>query len=210
MPNISWKMQNAMRIKFRRIKVPHPGSLSTLILEAFIQNGGLIPAREYYGSEHEVKGKKYQQWVDDLRSLGIIEPYKADDLERKGDDWIRFKPGKVIRDYINKEKAHQEEMASMRDVYESEARFDAKKADRTELEETKRELQETKSKFQAASTKLEETSSKLEETNRVVAKIAVAVRKLQLAKEPPITDNKIALQRQAEHELEENTRALVN
>jgi outer membrane murein-binding lipoprotein Lpp len=129
MPNVSWKHHRAMRLKFGRMKVPHPASLSTLILEAFLENGGLLPAREYYGSEHEVKGKKYHQWVDDLRSLGIIEPYKSDDLERKGDDWIRFKPGKIVRDYINKEKAHQEEMASMRDLHEAEDRI-SKKVDR--------------------------------------------------------------------------------
>jgi SepF-like predicted cell division protein (DUF552 family) len=117
-----------MRIKFRRLGLPNPASLATLIIEAFMENGGLLPAREYYGSEHEIKGKKYQQWVDDLRVIGIIEPYKSDDLERKGDDWIRFKPGKVTRDYINKEKAHQEEMASMRDLQESEERISKKVA----------------------------------------------------------------------------------
>jgi SepF-like predicted cell division protein (DUF552 family) len=110
------------------MKVPHPASLSTLIFEAFISNGGLFPAREYYGSEHEIKGKKYQNWVEELRELGIIEPYKADDLERKGDDWIRFKPGKVVRDYINKEKAHQAEMASMNDLQDAEDRMSRKVA----------------------------------------------------------------------------------
>ncbi len=123
MPNIEWKLHKAMRCKFARMKIPYPASLSTLLFEAFLENGGLLPAREYYGSEHEIKGKKYQHWVDDLRALGILEPYKSDDLERKGDDWIRFKPGKIIRDYINKEKAHQEEMASMHDLQEAEARM---------------------------------------------------------------------------------------
>jgi len=123
MPNIEWKLHKAMRCKFARMKIPYPASLSTLLFEAFMENSGLLPAREYYGSEHESKGRKYQQWVDELRVSGIIEPYKSDDLERKGDDWIRFKPGKVIRDYINKEKAHQEEMASMRDLQESEDRM---------------------------------------------------------------------------------------
>jgi SepF-like predicted cell division protein (DUF552 family) len=128
MPNLEWAQHKAMRCKFARMKIPYPATFATLLLEAFLENGGLIPAREYYGSEHEVKGKKYQQWVDDLRSLGILEPYKSDDLERKGDDWIRFKPGKVIRDYINKEKTHQQEMASMRDVYEAEDRMSKKVA----------------------------------------------------------------------------------
>ena len=154
MPNTSWVVQNAMRIKLRRIGLPHPASLSTLILEAFIENAGLLPAREYYGSEHEVKGKKYQQWIEELRELGIIEPYKADDLERKGDDWIRFKPGKVIRLYINKEKSHQEEMASMRDLRDVEARMEAKKADRDEVQDLKarmNEIAEAVQKLQAAS-----------------------------------------------------------
>jgi hypothetical protein len=173
MPNTSWVVQNAMRIKLRRIGISHPASLSTLILEAFIQNGGLLPAREYYGSEHEVKGKKYQQWVEDLRSLGIIEPYKADDLERKGADWIRFKPGKVIRNYINKEKAHQEEMASMRDLRDVESRMDAKKADRDEVQDLKarmNDIAEAVQKLQVASAppdSIEKQEMRKEITNRL-------------------------------------------
>jgi len=71
MPNIEWAHHKAMRCKFARMKIPHPASLSSLILEAFVRNGGILPAREYYGSEHEVKGKKYQSWVEELRELGI-------------------------------------------------------------------------------------------------------------------------------------------
>ena len=173
MPNIEWMQHKAMRCKFARMKVPHPASLATLVLEAFMENGGLFPAREYYGSEHEIKGKKYQQWVDDLRSIGIIEPYKYDDLERKGDDWIRFKPGKIIRDYINKEKTHQEEMASMRDLRDVEARMDAKKADRSEVQDLKarmNEIGEAVQKLQAASAppdSIEKTEIRKEVTKKL-------------------------------------------
>jgi len=177
MPNIEWMQHKAMRCKFARMKVPHPASLSTLILEAFMENGGLLPAREYYGSEHEVKGKKYQQWVDNLRELGILEPYKSDDLERKGDDWIRFRPGKLIRDYINKEKAHQEEMASMRDVYESEARVDAKKADRSEVNE----LKERMSKFEEIARRLEVATGDPITTEKIAAQRACAAEMKKIA-----------------------------
>jgi hypothetical protein len=192
----------ALRGKLRRLSSTHAiigksyCALTTLVLDTALRNSGYLPKESYYGSPFEQPGLSYKDWIEKLKKAGVLAPFKDDDKTMEKSDWIRFKPGPITLPYVNKEKAHQQEMASMRDVYESEARVDAKKVDRTELEETKRELQETK--------------SKLEDTNRVVAKIAVAVRNLQLAKQPQITDDKIALQRQAEHELEENTRALVN
>jgi hypothetical protein len=172
MPNMTWKTHRAMRLKLLRMKLPHPGLLSTLLLESFLEKGGIIPSRVYYGSEHEVKGKKYQKWIDELVQAEVIEPFKSADSVRKGDDWVKFKPGKIIRDYINKEKSHQYEMASMMDLHE----LDQRKADRSELDETK--------------AKLDATSAKLDATNRALAEIADAVRELQEASIPPDTPAK--------------------
>lgn len=165
MPNMTWKTHRAMRLKLLRMKIPHPGSLSTLLLESFLEKEGVIPSRVYYGSEHEVKGKKYQKWIDELVLAEVIEPFKSPDSVRKGDEWVKFKPGKIIREYINKEKFHQYEMASMMDLHH----LDQRKADRSELEETR---------------------AKLEETNRALAEIADAVRELQAASIPPDTPAK--------------------
>ena len=89
--------------------------------------------------------------------------------------------------YVNKEKTHQNEIASMRDLHDGmqsiEDRLDKKKADRTDLDETKRELS-------ATNAKLEETNAKLQETNRALADIAEAVRELQDASIPPNTPEK--------------------
>jgi hypothetical protein len=183
MPNMTWKNHKALRCKLTRIGMNHPASLATLLLEAFLENGGRISARCYYGTVHEIKGKKYQTWIDEIRSFGIIDNYKREDISKKGDDWIRYQPGQIIRQYINKEKIHQDEMASMKDVYEAEARFDEKKADRSELAETKKQLAET--------------SAKLATTNKAIEEIAEAVRELQLAMLPPDDEHKKLLREKA-------------
>jgi hypothetical protein len=206
----------ALREKLKRLSKVHPvigvsySALATLILDTALQNNGYIPKEAYYNSTFKQPGFTYSQWISLLIKAGVILPFKEEDQKNEKSDWIRFKPGPVTLPYVNKEKAHLNEMASMRDVYESEARVNAQKADRSELEQTKRELQETKSKFEFASTKLEETSSKLNETNRVVAKIAEAVQKLQEASTPPVTKKKLQLQKKAREELEEHTRSLPN
>lgn len=168
-PNRSWMTQNAMRIKLRRLGLESPASLATLILETFLENSGVITSRTYYKSEFNREGKKYQEWIETLVKNEILEYYKKEDITKKGDDWIRYKPGKLIRPYINKEKEYQEELASMRDVMDSENRMDKKKADRSELQELKSKMNE----------------------------IAEAVKKLQIASAPPDDPQKEADRKEA-------------
>ena len=120
---------------------------------------------------------------------GILAPFKDEDQTSEKADWIRFKPGSVTLPYVNKEKLHQSEMASMQDLHNeihlSEKRMDAKKADRKELEETK---------------------MKLEATTRALAEIADAIRDLQDAALPPDTEEKRKRREAAARRIEDQSK----
>ena len=162
-------------------------SKKNLIFDTALKNSGYLPKESYYGSPFEQPGLTYKEWIAQLKRAGILASFKDEDQLSEKSDWIRFKPGPVTLPYVNKEKTHQNEIASMRDLHDGmqsiEDRLDKKKADRTDLDETKRELS-------ATNAKLEETNAKLQETNRALADIAEAVRELQDASIPPNTPEK--------------------
>jgi hypothetical protein len=165
----------ALRGKIRRIGSVHTvcaknySALATLCFETALKNNGYLPKEAYYGTMFEKKGVTYKEWIDQLKKAGIFSSYKDEDKAVEKSDWIRFRPGPVTLPYINKEKTQQEELASMRDLREVEFRLDGKKADRSDLDETK---------------------ARLEETTKAIARIADAVRDLQEAVLPPDSEEK--------------------
>jgi hypothetical protein len=194
-----FKTYNSLQLVFARSKFQSSGALATLLLETFIEHDGRLVASTVY-ARGLCDEKQFRDWRKNL-----IDKQWIIWCETQTDKGVYF-PGKKLMPYINKEKIAQKEIATRESVEKVRSDLDSKiekKADSSELLETKQKLDIT-------SKELQETKSKLEDTNRVVAKIAKAVRKLQQAKEPPITDEKIAMQEQAAHELEEHTRALAN
>lgn len=132
MAQITYKTWDALKKKLYRLGKTHPvcsksyTSLSTLVLDTALKNGGFIPKEVYYGSVFEQSGLTYKDWIAQLKRAGVIAPYKDEDKTSEKSDWIRFKPGPVTLSYVNKEKAYQEEMASMRDLHEAEDRMSEK------------------------------------------------------------------------------------
>lgn len=173
----------------RRAKVPMFGAHATLLLETFTELDGRLLASTVY-ARGLCDEKQFRDWRKNLVDKGWLIWN-----ENQNDKGVYF-PGKKLMPYINKELLSREQVATRSSVEKVREDLSQQKADRSELEATRKELSATK--------------EKLEETNRVVAKIAKAVRKLQKAKEPPITAEKLAMQRQAEEELEEHTRALAH
>jgi len=185
----------ALRDKLKRLAVSQSvigtsySALATLILDTALKNSGYLPKESYYGSPFQQPGVTYKEWITQLKRAGILAPFRDEDQEGEKSDWIRFKPGPVTLPYVNKEKLHQSEMASMEDLHNeihlSEKRMDAKKADRKELEETK---------------------MKLEATNRALAEIADAIRDLQDAALPPDTEEKRKRREAAARRIEDQSK----
>jgi SepF-like predicted cell division protein (DUF552 family) len=119
----------ALKEKLKRLAKTQPvigksySALATLLLDIALKNSGYLPKESYYGSPFEQAGRTYKDWIAQLKRAGVLAPFKDEDQESEKSDWIRFKPGPVTLPYVNKEKAHQEEMASMRDLHESEDRM---------------------------------------------------------------------------------------
>lgn len=163
----------ALKEKLKRQAKAHPvigrsySALATLCFETALKNNGFIPKESYYGTAFEQPMMSYTEWIAQLKRAGVFSSFSEGEQPTEKSSWIRFKPGPVTLPYINKEKMHLHEMASMQDLHE----LDARKADRSELEETKANL--------------EATAKRLDETNKALAEIADAVRELQEASIPP-------------------------
>jgi hypothetical protein len=174
-----YKNHVALRDKLKRLGKVHTvigksySALSTLVFDTALVKNGYLPKESYYGSPFEQPGLTYKDWIEQLKRAGVLAPFKDEDKTMEKSDWIRFKPGPITLPYVNKEKAHQQEMASMRDVYESEARMDARKADRTEVQDLKARMNE----------------------------IAEAVQKLQIASAPPDSEEKREIRKEVTNRL---------
>jgi hypothetical protein len=145
------------------------------VLDTAFKNNGYIPKEEYYGSSFEQPGMSYQDWILQLKRAGILAQYKDEDQPSEKADWIRFKPGPLTLPYVNKEKLHREEVASMRDVYDLEERLNSRKADRSELEDLKarmNEIAEAVRDLQEASIP-PDTLEKKQTREKAMAKIAL-------------------------------------
>lgn len=175
MPQVKYANHVALRDKIKRLSPSHEcclksySALATLCFDTALKNNGYLRKEAYYGTQFEQKGVTYKEWIEQLKKAGIFASYREEDKAVEKSDWIRFRPGPVTLPYINKEKTQQEELASMRELREVEHRLDEKKADRSDVDETK---------------------AKLEETNKAMARIADAVRDLQVAVLPPDTEEK--------------------
>jgi len=134
MPQVKYANHVALRDKLKRLAKGHPvtgraySALATLCFDTALKNGGYLPKEIYYGSAFEQEGMTYKDWIEQLKRAGVFRPYKDEDKAMEKSDWIRFRPGPITLPYINKEKAHQEEMASMRDLHEAEDRMSKKVA----------------------------------------------------------------------------------
>jgi hypothetical protein len=196
----------ALRMALSRSGCKESGTLSTLLLESFLEDDGRLLASKVYarGLCDENEFRKWRKLLIDKEWLVWSE---------RQDDKGLYYPGKKLVSYINKEKILQKEIATKENIDRvkddlSEAIHS--KADRSELEETRKQLELTGKELKDAKDDLVKTKEKLTKTNEIVAKIAVAVRKMQKAKEPPITEEKLEEQNRAEQEIAENTRLLIN
>ena len=177
---------NALEVSIRRGGVLSPGATATLILEAFLEDGGRIVASKAV-ARGLCKEGEFWQWRKTLIEKGWLQWSEAQ--QDKG----QYFPGKKLMPYVNKEILAQKEIATR----ESVEQVRAEKADRSEFQETKKKLDATSSKLEETTSKLEETSSKLEATNRALAEVADAVRELQEASLPPDTPQKKAAREKA-------------
>ena len=157
-----FSVYNSLEKVLRRSGVGQSGATSTLLLETFLDHDGRLLASAVY-ARGLCNEKQFREWRKNLIDKGWLLWN-----ESQNDKGVYF-PGKKLMPYINKEILAQKEIAT-RDSVE---KVRAEKADRSELEETKK--------------KLEATSSKLEATNRALAEVAEAVRELQEASLPPDT-----------------------
>lgn len=155
-----FKTYNAIEIALRKINVMKPGAVATLLLEAFLEDGGRLPASKSV-ARGVCKEGEFGHWRKMLVEKGWLQ--WSETQQDKG----QYFPGKKLMPYVNKEIIAQKEIATR----ESVEQVRAEKADRSELEATRK--------------KLDETSSKLEATNKALAEIAEAVRELQEASIPP-------------------------
>ena len=134
MAQVKYATYVALRDKLKRLAKLHSvigksySALATLSLDTALKNNGYLPKETYYGSSFEQEGVTYKEWIEQLKRAGVFLPYKDEDKAMEKSDWIRFRPGSITLPYINKEKAHQEEMASMRDLHEAEDRMSKKVA----------------------------------------------------------------------------------
>lgn len=161
MAQSKYKNWNALKLKLIRLSKSQPilsngsSTLATLLLDTFLENDGIIPARSYYGSSFEIKGKNYTQWIDELRKIGILEHVPVANPQKT--DWIRYTPGPVTRVYVNKEKLAQKEVAT-KDEVPSKAEFNVLK---DELSHTKMELTDTKNRVTTIEESMKKVYSKL-------------------------------------------------
>jgi hypothetical protein len=150
-------------MKLMRMGKNHPvcakssAALATLLLDTSLKFKGFLGSEKYYGTIFEQPGVTYEAWIIQLKRAGLLEHYREEGQLAQKSDWIRYKAGPVMLQYIDEEKRYRDEVASMRDVYDLEERIESKKADRSELEDLKVRMNE----------------------------IAVAVRELQDASIPP-------------------------
>lgn len=161
MAQSKYKNWPALKMKLSRILKSHQflsknySSLATLILDTFLENDGIISAKKYYGSPFEITGKNYTQWIDELRKIGIVEHVPVANPQKT--DWIRYTPGPVTREYINREKIAQKEIAT-KDEVPSKAEFNVLK---DELSHTKMELTDTKNRVTTIEESMKKVYSKL-------------------------------------------------
>ncbi len=129
MPQSRYSCHVALRDKLKRLAKAHPvigtsySALATLIFDTSLKNRGYLPKESYYGTSFEQPGMTYSNWILKLKKAGIFAPFKEEDQLTDKSDWIRFKAGPVSLPYVNKEKEHQQEMASMSDLHNVDARL---------------------------------------------------------------------------------------
>jgi len=184
-------------------KYASPGILARLLLESFLFEDGDIKS-DWFVRERACRKGSFTKLRDRL---------VADNWLHFREDTKRYFPGVRLKPHLEAVKASKAVTFSdlERKADRSElANLDERKADKSALEDTKQKLEATSAKLIQTDAELKSTKEKLENTNQIVTKIAVSVRKLQQAKEPPITEAKIESQRQAEQEIDEHTRNLIN
>jgi hypothetical protein len=192
-----------LRVALHKAEYSSATVVARLLVEAFLFEDGDIHA-EWFVRERACSKGTFTKLRDRL---------VADSWLHFRDDTKRYFPGVRLKPHLEAVKASKEVTFSdlERKADRSElVNLDERKADKSSLEDTKQKLEATSAKLIQTDAELNSTKEKLAKTNQIVTKIAVAVRKLQKAKEPPITDEKVESQRQAEQEIDEHTRDLIN
>lgn len=127
-----FKTYNAMEIALRKSGMQKPGAVSTLLLEAFLEDGGRLPASKSV-ARGVCKEGEFGQWRKALIEKGWLQ--WSESQQDKG----QYFPGKKLMPYVNKEIIAQKEIATR----ESVEQVRAEKADRSELEVTRQRLEAT-------------------------------------------------------------------
>lgn len=155
-----YQHHEALKQKLKRLSRLHPilknyTSITTLLFDTFLENQGIMSSRCYYKTLFQEPGKNYTQWIDELKKAGLLEHVETSNPQKN--DWVRYTPGLVTREYINKEKVLQKEIAT-RDEVPSKAEFNILK---DELSNTKMELTDTKNRVTTIEESMKKVYSKL-------------------------------------------------
>jgi hypothetical protein len=129
-----FKTYNAMEIALRKIKMRKPGAVATLLLEAFLEDGGRIPASKAVSREICNEGE-FSAWRKQLIEKGWLIW-----SESQSDKGLYF-PGKKLMPYVNKEKFLSREIVTKEEVLSKD-----QAATKRELEAVKKKLDATEAR----------------------------------------------------------------
>lgn len=133
--NRKFKVYNALYKSLGADGFSKPGSVATLLLELFLEDGGRLQSAKVIGRELCVEGK-FSSWRDDLVSKGWLQ-WSLTQID-KG----QYHPGKNLLAYVNKEKMASKEIVTRDDILPKE-----QIASKSELENTQRELEAVKERL---------------------------------------------------------------
>lgn len=188
--NRKYKTYNALVLALRKAGITAHGTTATLLLEALLENEGRLLASTVY-SRGLCEENKFKEWRKNLIDKGWLVWCEAQ--ADKG----KYHPGKKLLPYINKEILARKELATRESVESLRSDVIAvinENAGRSAMElKAVRSVVETK----ADKSELDETRRELETTKKKIEEIAAAVKDLQDAMIPPDTPQKRASREKA-------------
>jgi hypothetical protein len=123
----------------RRQKVKKSGNVATLLLEVFLEGNGKLRAAQVY-EKNLCEKNQFYIWRKEMCDTEWLV------FELTNDGKVaRYYPGRKLKKYINKEKKINYELASTKDLYESEEatrkKFDQVNSDYTEIKKRVKSLE---------------------------------------------------------------------
>lgn len=145
-----FRVYKALSEAIRRSKLPSYGAISTLILEAFLEDSGRLIASKVVSRGLCQEGE-FSSWRKQLIDKGWLIWSEAQS------DKGQYFPGKKLMPYINKEK-----LASKEIVTKDEVLSKADAATRVELEVVKKKLDATEARVSTIEDSMKKLYKKLD------------------------------------------------